>query len=63
MEANLGGRPLELERMNPSMKNPIVQLPESPEMYATDTADLFTEILCSINKRIWLVEAHSQAPK
>ncbi len=45
------------------MKNPIGNLVEAPKMYATDTADLFTEISRGTDKWLWFVEAHSQAPK
>jgi hypothetical protein len=37
------------------MKNPIANLAEAPKM--------FTEISHAIDKWLWFVEAHSQAPK
>lgn len=33
------------------------------ELDDADTADLFTEISRGIDKWLWFVEAHSQAPK
>ena len=63
LEASLGGRPVKRKSKNPSMKNPIGNLVEAPKMYATDTADLFTEISRGTDKWLWFVEAHSQAPK
>jgi len=36
---------------------------EADELDDADTADLFTEISRGIDKWLWFVEAHSQAPK
>ncbi len=36
---------------------------EADELNDADTADLFTEISRGIDKWLWFVEAHSQAPK
>jgi starvation-inducible DNA-binding protein len=36
---------------------------EATELDDADTADLFTEISRGIDKWLWFVEAHSQAPK
>jgi len=36
---------------------------EADELEDADTADLFTEISRGIDKWLWFVEAHSQAPK
>jgi starvation-inducible DNA-binding protein len=36
---------------------------EAGELDDADTADLFTEISRGIDKWLWFVEAHSQAPK
>jgi starvation-inducible DNA-binding protein len=36
---------------------------EADELSDADTADLFTEISRGIDKWLWFVEAHSQAPK
>ncbi len=35
---------------------------EADELDDADTADLFTEISRGIDKWLWFVEAHSQAP-
>ena len=36
---------------------------EADELDDADTADMFTEISRGIDKWLWFVEAHSQAPK
>ena len=36
---------------------------EADELDDADTADLFTEISRGIDKWLWFVEAHSQAPR
>jgi starvation-inducible DNA-binding protein len=36
---------------------------EADDLEDADTADLFTEVSRGIDKWLWFVEAHSQAPK
>jgi len=38
-------------------------IPEATELGDADTADLFTEVSRGIDKWLWFVEAHHQAPK
>ena len=40
-----------------------VSIEEANTLDDADTADLFTEVSRGIDKRLWFVEAHSQAPK
>jgi starvation-inducible DNA-binding protein len=40
-----------------------VTIDEADELDDADTADLFTEVSRGIDKWLWFVEAHSQAPK
>ena len=36
---------------------------EANDLGDADTADLFTEISCSVDKWLWFVEAHQQAER